>query len=123
MAAKKKTKQKAKTLSTAPPRIYEASLEPGPSGWVIRGAELDLAAAVARRQGGVDVVVCGGSLRANRSLARTVEAGVGEPTRPQHPHKNAGPHALPHFHQGSRSVGGHSFYETDNPQRKAKQGS
>jgi hypothetical protein len=122
MAAKKQKK----TLTPAivePPRIYEATLESGASGWVIRGLDIDLAAAIARRQSGRDVVVCGGALKANRSLARTIESAVGMPTRPQHPHKNAGPHALPHFHQQSRAVDGHTFYETDNLQRKARRAS
>ncbi len=118
MAAKKQKKQ-ATPATVEPPRIYEATLESGPSGWVVRGSEIDLATAIARRQSGRDVVVCGGAVKANRSLARTIETGVGTPTRPQHPHKNAGPHALPHFHRESRAVDGHTFYETDNPQRKA----
>jgi hypothetical protein len=123
MAARKKGKKGRAPVSTQPPRIYEATLERGPSGWVLRGFELDLAAAIARRQAGNDVVVCGGALRANRTLARTIEEGVGTPTRPQNPHKHAGPHALPHFHQESRTVGGHTFYETDNRQRNAKKAS
>ena|SRR5258707_913859 len=119
MAAKKR-KIESMRGSTAPARIYEATLEPGPSGWVICGAEIDTPAAIARRRSGLDIVVCHAALKNNRSLARAVEAAVGMPTRPQHSHKNAGPHALPHFHQQSRSVEGHSFYETDNPQRKAR---
>jgi hypothetical protein len=98
--------------------IHEAEREPGPSGAVLRGAELDLAAAVARRQTGADVVVCGPDTDTNRRLAYRVEAGVGPPTRPQAPHKNAGPLALPHFHQQSGVPDGHTFYETD--KRKAK---
>jgi hypothetical protein len=39
-------------------------------------------------------------------------------SRPQAPHKRAGPMALPHFHQQNRSPDGHTFYETD--KRKAK---
>lgn len=106
--------------STAPAQVYEATLEAGASGLVVRGMEIDMAAAIARRRSGLDIVVCHGSLKDNRNLARAVEAAVGTPTCPQHPHKNAGPHALPHFHQQSRSVEGHAFYETDNPQRKAR---
>src|SRR4051794_25410051 len=117
MAARRKVREKREAEPSEPPRIFSASLESGPSGFVIRGAELDLEAAITRRRASDDVVVCDGPLRANRNLARTIEAGVGTPTRPQEPHKNAGPHALPHFHQESRLVGGHTFYETD--RRKA----
>src|SRR5713226_9098760 len=106
--ADKKKKRRAAPVSAAPPRVYEATLESGASGWVIRGGEVDVTTAIARRRVGLDVVVCGDAVKANRALARTIEAGVGTPTRPQHPHKNAGPHALPHFHQQSRSVSGHS---------------
>src|SRR2546428_6812832 len=116
MAARKKKRPKPEPLPATPPRIYEAMLASGPSGFVVKGAEIDLPTAIARRRAGDDVVVCGDDLRANRNLARAIEAGAGIPTRPQEPHKNAGPHALPHFHQESRSVGGHTFYETNNPQ-------
>jgi hypothetical protein len=121
MAARKKKKPKPEPLPATPPRIHEAMLDSGPSGFVIKGAEIDLTVAIARRRAGQDVVVCGANLRANRNLARTIEAGAGTPTRPQEPHNNAGPHALPHFHQEARSAGGHTFYETDNPRRKARQ--
>jgi hypothetical protein len=120
MAASKRRKKKPQPASAPPPCIYEASLDSGPSGWIIRGAEIDLTAAIARRKAGDDVVVSGDVLRANRKLAWTIEAAVGKPTRPQEPHGSAGPHALPHFHQESREPGGHTFYETDNPQRKSR---
>jgi hypothetical protein len=104
-----------------PPKIHEATLASGPSGAVIKGAELDLAAAVTRRQAGLNIVVCGDNVNANRSLARTIESAVGPPSKPQTPHKRtAGPAALPHFQQQKRSHAGHSFYETDNLQRKAR---
>jgi hypothetical protein len=95
------------------PTIHEAERAPGPSGAVLRGAELELAAAVARRQAGLDVVVCGPNTDANRRLAYRVESAVGPPTWPQTPHRRAGPLALPHYHQLSRSPDGHTFYETD----------
>jgi hypothetical protein len=82
-------------------------------------AEIDESAAVARRRGGEDIVVRGNDTVANRSLARKIEAQVGPPSKPQFPHTSwAGPMALLHFHQQSRSPGGHSFYETD--KRKAR---
>jgi hypothetical protein len=81
---------------------------------------IDFATAVARRQTEESVVVCGDDLKANRSLPRTIEAAVGPWIR-QEPHDQlAGPLALPHFQQKSRSPGGHSFYET--PNRKSRKG-
>jgi hypothetical protein len=75
--------------------------------------------AVARRESGADIVVRGENEDANRKLARQIEATVGPTGRPEPPHTNtAGPHALPHFHQTSRSPEGHSFYETN--KRKAR---
>jgi hypothetical protein len=100
------------------PKIYEATRASGPSGAVIQGAEIDLAAAVERRRAGEDIVVCGGPLKANRKLAREIESAVG-PCERQEPHAvKAGNLALPHFQQTDRTTEGHSFYETDN--RKAK---
>jgi hypothetical protein len=50
--------------ATAPPEptIHEAELGSGASGAVIRGAEIDFEAAVARRRAGENVVVCGDDL-------------------------------------------------------------
>src|SRR5712672_1843792 len=110
----------AATPVPPPPTIHEAEPAPGPSGAVLRGAEIDFAVAVARRQQGQDVVVCGDSLDDNRALAAAIEAAVGPRTGPQKPHTQAGPHALPHFHQQTRSPGGHCFYETGNPRKKAR---
>jgi len=120
MAAKKRKKRQSAPPTSEPPKIHEAELASGPSGAVLKGAEIDQAAAVARRQTGLDVVVCGNNLRANRNLAREIEAIVGPPTRPQEPHALAGPFALPHFHQQSRSPAGHAFYETASPRKKAR---
>ena len=117
MARKKKRRSSPQEV---PPRICEAEPASGPSGVVLRGLETDLAQAVARRQAGLDVVVCGSNVNANRELAKAVESGVGPWVRDD-PHLAAGPHALPHFHQESREPGGHSFYETGSPQRKARQ--
>lgn len=100
------------------PTIHEAERESGPSGAVLRGARIDLAAAVLRKRAGQDVVVCGGDIDANRRPAVQVEPAVGAATRPQAPHRSAGPMALPHLHQANRSPDGHTFYETD--RRKAK---
>jgi hypothetical protein len=99
--------------------IHEAELAPGPSGAVEYGVEIDEATAVARRRNGKDIVVRGKDGDASRSRAYQIERQVGLPSRPQPPHNRAaGPMALPHFHQQSRSPGGHAFYET--PKRKAR---
>jgi hypothetical protein len=113
-------KQLSKKPSPPPelPRLYEATLESGPSGAVLKGAEIDEAAAVARRQAGEDVVVCGNSTKANRRQALAVESACG-PCMRQEPHDTlAGPKALPHFQQSDRSRKEHTFYETEH--RKAK---
>src|SRR5207249_11702393 len=86
-----------------PPRIHEATLASGPSGAVLKGAEIDFAVAVALRQAGLDIVVCGDHVSANRQLAQAIECAVGPATRPQKPHTLAGPFALPHFHQQTHS--------------------
>jgi hypothetical protein len=115
MAAKKKRKPKP---AAGPPTIHEATRASGPSGAVLKGAEIDFAAAVARRRAGQDIVVCGEDVKANRSLARAIEEAVG-PCKRQEPHDLlAGPFALPHFQQKTQPPAGHSFYET--PNRKAR---
>jgi hypothetical protein len=83
----------------------------------VRGPALTRAAAVARRQAGLDVVVCGPSKAANRSEAEAIEtAAVG--TWQQHaPHRGAGAIGLPHFQPMTRPPAGHTFYEVD--KRKA----
>jgi hypothetical protein len=99
--------------------IHEAELASGPSGAVEYGAEIEEAAAIARRSRGEDIVVRGDDTSTNRSRAFKIEAQVGVPSKPQFPHAStAGPMALPHYHQKSRSPGGHTFYETE--RRKAR---
>jgi hypothetical protein len=110
----------ASPVSTPAPTIHEAEPAPGPLGVVWYGAELDFDTAVARRQAGLDVVVRGDDIDANRTLAAAIEAVVGPRTRPQTPHRKAGPHALPHFHQVSRNPVGHCFYETASRLKKAR---
>lgn len=99
------------------PTIHEAERGSGPSGAVLGGAIIDLDAAVARRQAGLDVVVCGADVAANRRLAGAIEATVGACQRSD-PHRRAGPLALPHFQQDEPPPDGHTFYETVN--RKAR---
>jgi hypothetical protein len=104
--------------SSPAPTIHEAELAPGPSGAVLFGPEIDFDTAVAQRQAGQDVVVRGNDTDSNRRIAYRIEAVVGPPTRPQPPERQAGPLALPHFHQQSRDPVGHLFYETE--KRKAR---
>ena len=100
------------------PTVHEAERASGPSGAILHGAELDLPAAVARRQGGLDVVVRGNDTDANRRLAETIEAAVGPTPTRQTPHRRAGPLALPHCQQDEQPPEGHTFYETE--RRKAR---
>lgn len=103
------------------PTIHEAELEPGPLGRVLRGAEIDLPTAAARRGKGQNVVVCGEDQDANRRLANQIESTVG-PSERGDPHiRHAGKYALPHYQQTKRTPpgpGGHTFYET--ARRKAR---
>jgi len=103
-----------------PPTIHEAECASGPSGAVEYGAEIDFARAVARRQAGGDVVVRGNNLRANRTLARSIESTVG-PYEREEPHEDAGPQALPHFQPDPRPPAGHTFYETQRLKARRKQ--
>jgi hypothetical protein len=103
-----------------PPSIHEAELVSGPSGAVAYGVEIDLAAAVARRRVGGNVVVRGEDVDANRRLANAIESAVGLCRRGD-PHRSAGPQALPHYQPQSRPPNGHTFYET--PRRKARKSS
>jgi hypothetical protein len=118
MAGKKARTKKPPPSPPQPPRIHEATLEPGASGAVVKGAAIDEAVAIARRKAGEDIVVCGNAVKATRRVALAVESAVG-PCERQEPHvRLAGPLALPHFQQTDRSRKGHSFYETE--RRKAK---
>lgn len=108
----------AEPISLPPsPSIHEAELASGPSGAVEYGAEIDFAAAVARRRTGRNVVVRGEDVDANRRLTSSIESAVG-PCRRGDPHRSAGPHALPHYQPRSRPPDGHTFYKT--PRRKAR---
>lgn len=107
MAAKKKPPP----MGAKPPTIHEAELASGPSGAVLKGAVIDVAAAVARRKQELNVVVCGDGHKMNKATARTIEAAVGRYMM-QGPHDTAGPLALPHFQQEDPPPEGHTFYET-----------
>jgi hypothetical protein len=85
---------------------------------VLWGPEIDLAAAIARRLAGLDVVVRGDEVNVTRRLALQIESALGAAERGV-PHKqSAGPLALPHFQQVTPPPMGHTFYETD--KRKAR---
>jgi hypothetical protein len=116
MAGRKKRRPRP---AAAPPKIHEATLASGPSGVVLKGAEIDLATAIARRQAGLNVVVCGDDAKANRGVAQAIESVAGRWMR-QDPHRNAGPHSLPHLQQVQQPPQGHTFYETAN--RRARRG-
>jgi hypothetical protein len=72
---------------------------------------LTQAQAEARRQAGLDIVVCGPDAVDNRLLASEIEAAAG-PWKRQREHDKAGQLALPHFQQRQPPPVGHSFYET-----------
>ncbi len=98
-----------------PPEIHEATL--GDDGAVVRGGLITQVEAVARRQAGLDVVVCGANLTANRRLARDIEQAAGGSYVLHPPHPTAGTYSLPHYQPDPRPPNGHTFYET--PNRKA----
>jgi hypothetical protein len=98
------------------PKIYKAML--GTGGDVVRGIEITEALAIAERQAGRDVVVCGSILGDNRSAARKIETAANGICKACPPHQAMGPGALPHFQPDPRPPDGHCFYET--AQRKAK---
>jgi hypothetical protein len=102
---------------STPPKIHEAVLGSGGTGFVEYGDEIDFAVAVTRRQAGHDVVVRGDDINMNRRLAEAIETTVG-PCQRADPHRLAGPRALPHYEPHPRSRRGHTFYET--PRRKAR---
>lgn len=70
------------------PSIHEAIR--GSIGVVLRGVEIDEAAATARRRRGLDMVVCVAVLSDNRRLAGKIEAAVG-PSLRQDPHPASRP--------------------------------
>jgi hypothetical protein len=73
---------------------------------------LTQAQAIARRQGGDDVVVCGTNDVANQAVALQIEQGAGTTTIHHGPHlTTAGPQALDHFQQKKKKPAGHTFYE------------
>jgi hypothetical protein len=103
-----------------PPTIHEAERAPGASGAILRGPEIDFAAAVARRRAGKDVVVCGDDIDRNRRQALAIESAVG-PCQRADPHlRHAGPLALPHYEPDPKARSGHTFYETGRRKTRRK---
>jgi hypothetical protein len=102
----------AAATGTVPPEVYEATRATDGTGAVIKGEHLTRAQAEARRQAGLDIVVCGADETDNYLLAADIEASAG-PWTHHRPHPvSAGPDALPHFQQRRFPPRGHSFYET-----------
>lgn len=102
-------------------RIHEADAPAGENGRVYKGAQIEKQAAIARREAGLDIVVCGDNADSNRQLAKEIEeAAAGADNYRRHePHPlTAGPDALPHYQPKVRPPEGHAFYET--ARRKAR---
>jgi hypothetical protein len=96
----------------AKPVIYEAWPGNSATGAIQCGNVItSVAAAAARRQMGLDIVVCGGTRAANCGLAEQIEKTVG-PAVHHNPHYHAGHYALPHWQPNPRPPAGHSYYET-----------
>src|SRR5271157_5039217 len=100
--------------ASAPPEIREATRATDGSGGVVKGALLTQARAEARRQAGLDIVICGEEAVANRLLAADIESAAGPWTHHYPNLATTGPRALPHFQQRRKPPAGHSFYETAN---------
>jgi hypothetical protein len=94
------------------PEICEAARAADGTGAVIKGRLLSRSQAEARRQSGLDIVVCGADETDNYLLAADVEASVGPWTHHRAHPVSAGPRALPHFQQRRMPPRGYSFYET-----------
>jgi len=96
----------------APPVIYEATRATDGSDAVIRGAELTQTQAIARRQAGGDVVVCGPDTARNDQLAHDIEDAAAAGGSIIYHGFHGGPLSLPHWQQKVPPPGGHGFHET-----------
>jgi hypothetical protein len=94
--------------------ICEAIRATDGSDAIIRGASLTRAQAIARRQVGQDIVVCGTDTFRNDQVAYDIEqAATPAGNRPPIYHgRHWGPHSLPHWQQKTPPPDGHSFHET-----------
>ncbi|HEV3340570.1 MAG TPA: hypothetical protein VG125_09440 [Pirellulales bacterium] len=104
-------KKKQPAVPSAP-QIFAASL--GANGTVIKGHPIVRAQAEVMRQAGLDVVVCGPDLAANRKLAGQIEGNANGKCKRCPPHATSGNKALPHYQPDPRPPSGHTFYETPN---------
>lgn len=102
------------STSTIPSGVFEASF--GANGAVIRGKKLTIQEAEQNRKKGYNVVVCGPNVQSNYDRAKAIETNANGNVIHHAPH---GQDALYHFQANSRSVKGHTFYETP-PVRRAK---
>lgn len=109
-------KQPRPAPQTEQPIIYEARLET--DGGVRRVREVSDADAIDLRRRGLNVVVCGGDIAANRRIAGLIEQRACGEYKRHAPEKILGPRALPHYQPMTRPPYGHTFYET--PNRKAR---
>lgn len=116
MGAERSDEEVSTPEAPAGPVIYRATL--ASNGDVRKVDRIEELQAVAERQAGRDVVVCGDNLSANRSLAQRIEQAASGTYQRHPPHAYAGPGALPHFQPDPRPPAGHTFYET--PHRRAK---
>jgi hypothetical protein len=109
-------------MSSAPsePEIYEATRAADGTDAVDRRGMLTKAQAIAWRQAGEVIVVCGPDTIRNDRLAREIEEAAtlaGNPAPIYHgPH--GGPDCLPHWQQKVAPPKGHSLHEA--PVRKAR---
>ena len=87
-------------------------------GRVNRGALIDLAQAVAERQAGRDVVVCGPQLVPNMQVAQQIESLATGPNPLFHA-SHAGKLSLSHFQSRASRYSGHTFFEAP-PLKTAK---
>lgn len=108
---RKKSRPPSASDSSGPqPKIYRASL--GTGGDVIRGDQITETEAIAERQAGKDVVVCGENMMDNRDVAERIEQKANGACKPCPPHHAMGPGAMFHFQPDPRPPEGHTFYET-----------
>jgi hypothetical protein len=105
--------------SPAAPEIYAAARATDGSDAVDRGAKLTEAEAVARRQAGQDIVICGPDTIRNDVLARKIEQAATPPRGKCIYHgPHGGPLSLPHWQQEFPPPDGHSFHETNRRQAR-----
>jgi hypothetical protein len=104
--------KKKQAAAPSAPQIFAASL--GANGAVIKGHGIFQGQAEAMRLAGLDVVVCGPDLAANRQLASQIEKNANGNCKRCPPHATSGSKALPHYQPDPRPPSGHTFYETPN---------